>query len=65
MSGKEFLERIRKVYGQTEFIKAYEMAMDNYSIWLNNKDFIRNESFKNTVDREINKTIRYAHSLSY
>ncbi|WP_079709842.1 hypothetical protein [Paraliobacillus ryukyuensis] len=59
------LEKVRKVYGQTNFINAYDIATDSHSAFLNIKDMVNNKKFNDIAEKEINKAYRYAHSLSY
>lgn len=59
------LEKVRKTYGQTEFIKAYDMVSDCYVCFLNIKDMVNKTRFNKIAEKEIDKAYRYAHSLSY
>lgn len=59
------LEQVRRVYGQTEFIKAYDITLECYSKFLNIKDMVDNQKFNSIAQKEIDKAFKYANRLGY
>ena len=62
---KQFLEKLRKVYGKANFHEAYDIALKGDSWFLGIKSMINNKEFNSIAEKEINKAYRHAKSLNW
>jgi hypothetical protein len=60
-----FLEGLRKVYGQTEFMDAYNIASKYHSYYLGIREMVGNKKFSQICESEIDKAYRYAKQCSF